>query len=1125
MIGMIRSSLSASSLFLQSSPSLPTGSGAGQATGAAGPAATAAGPMAMTVRERTRAVLAKEPENRTPGDVDLLVEVTSPIEFFQKHPRELVKELLAVTRYGRASPGEAIFRAGSVGERFYVVLSGTLAVYLPVAAEDPARAEPREDASLMERTLMSRKGLAAKLQLTLAPDDRKERARMARELARVFPGHGPDGASQLAVLDQKKPRRRKPRRAPQPLGGEGAPEAGDDGDRFKGQRRADRARRRRRQERRRKRRQLEARVLERLERKRAREESGAMDFGESSSGEEAAVEPADVQELESSESPSDTAAVAHRRAVRRERWAARLTLARGLGPGGGTAAARGRRKRAEEDLQVLSETPPPSRSVSSDSPASSASDYSYYSSEDDCVVDEATGQQLSPETAAQKVQIRLARDHNYMATLGPGDSFGELALLNNEPRAATVLALETVELIIVERADFLRLLKSHEERRQFERVSFLACLPSLNHLANAYLLEVSHNFKEQTVPRHAVICHQRSMVKNVFILRTGACRVLKTLERHRDIKYPIHHEVLESNLVEVCKIGCGEWIGDHSALFSSPQAFTVIADTETTFLVIAKPTLFSGLNQQTFDILKVAAEARLARWEERAARLGDLIDRKVVNLNSGADASRLHSLNMQNGAAARTSLKDAEGGLAMAMTLLPQIQQQQQQQGGQGGQGGHASSGPVTLGLPQKLSQALVASFKFRPGVEKMVRQPNQPQPDGHHHHHHHQVTFLDDPSVDQQIEADSANAAISSSFSPSSSSSSPTQQQQYRPRPVTSPIKTYPVAPVQHHGSNHLQHSVSSPVVTLVKPTPRGTVDVRDPPSRSKSALAQVQAARRAEGMDSGLDRLQMLRKKKSKRKRRKNVQAVWDDSRVSPEVEPDGTVVTASTRQLRAFLAAAEVEAETATVRPRSEVRIGTADSTKFNAHPHPKLAGLPDFLETSERSRWRPKQAFAKTSVILASPRPPAPPQQQQQNGSELLETLHRSSRRIEALSKERPGMQHIEAPPARVAPRRPAVSGVRMANTKLIMKAGNTWTDFDRDDLVEADAFAPKFEAGKSEGARAAMQGLKHSRGNTQSAWNSFLRDLGTTRKTGGDPIIRNSRATQPSITHGSSSLYA
>lgn len=46
--------------------------------------------------------------------------------------------------------------------------------------------------------------------------------------------------------------------------------------------------------------------------------------------------------------------------------------------------------------------------------------------------------------------------------LGPGECFGELALIDGEPRSATVETLEPVETVTLRRADFLRLMRERE---------------------------------------------------------------------------------------------------------------------------------------------------------------------------------------------------------------------------------------------------------------------------------------------------------------------------------------------------------------------------------------------------------------------------------------------------------------------------------------------------------------------------------------------------------------------------------------------------------------------------------------------------------------------------------------
>lgn len=51
----------------------------------------------------------------------------------------------------------------------------------------------------------------------------------------------------------------------------------------------------------------------------------------------------------------------------------------------------------------------------------------------------------------------------FLAHLGPGDFFGEFALLDDKPRSATVTAVEPTETLTLEREDFLEFLKEYPE--------------------------------------------------------------------------------------------------------------------------------------------------------------------------------------------------------------------------------------------------------------------------------------------------------------------------------------------------------------------------------------------------------------------------------------------------------------------------------------------------------------------------------------------------------------------------------------------------------------------------------------------------------------------------------------
>jgi CRP/FNR family transcriptional regulator, cyclic AMP receptor protein len=90
-----------------------------------------------------------------------------------------------------------------------------------------------------------------------------------------------------------------------------------------------------------------------------------------------------------------------------------------------------------------------------------------------------------------------------LSMMGPGDFFGEMALLDDEPRSATVVATEALEVFTIWRTDFLEILRdnfsinrkilaelSRRVRRMSNRIESLATMDVYGRLAR-FLLDLA----------------------------------------------------------------------------------------------------------------------------------------------------------------------------------------------------------------------------------------------------------------------------------------------------------------------------------------------------------------------------------------------------------------------------------------------------------------------------------------------------------------------------------------------------------------------------------------------------------------------------------------------------------
>lgn len=83
-------------------------------------------------------------------------------------------------------------------------------------------------------------------------------------------------------------------------------------------------------------------------------------------------------------------------------------------------------------------------------------------------VDVATGRELAREGepgeeffAIVTGRVGIDRGGEHVRDLGPGDYFGEMALLSKRPRSASATALTDSRLVVLTRAQFLSLLAIH----------------------------------------------------------------------------------------------------------------------------------------------------------------------------------------------------------------------------------------------------------------------------------------------------------------------------------------------------------------------------------------------------------------------------------------------------------------------------------------------------------------------------------------------------------------------------------------------------------------------------------------------------------------------------------------
>lgn len=158
-----------------------------------------------------------------------------------------------------------------------------------------------------------------------------------------------------------------------------------------------------------------------------------------------------------------------------------------------------------------------------------------------------------------------------VSTTGPGASFGELALMYNAPRAATVISTGPSILWQLDRVTFRRILmdSAFERRRMYE--SFLDSVPLLSTLTPYERSKIADALETTKHPSGATIIREGDVGDRFYILEAGSARAYK-----------------HGNSNPLKSYTKGDYFGELALLDDKPRAASVVAETEVKLATLGK---------------------------------------------------------------------------------------------------------------------------------------------------------------------------------------------------------------------------------------------------------------------------------------------------------------------------------------------------------------------------------------------------------------------------------------------------------------------------------------------------------------------------------------------------------
>jgi len=123
----------------------------------------------------------------------------------------------------------------------------------------------------------------------------------------------------------------------------------------------------------------------------------------------------------------------------------------------------------------------------------------------------------------------------FIKEYGPGDAFGELALLYNAPRAATIIAKEDCLLWSLDRATFNHIVKDASMKKREKYEKFLKSIDILKSIDAYEINQISDALKNKKVFAGDYIIRKDDIGEDFFILEEGEAYATKPLENCKNI--------------------------------------------------------------------------------------------------------------------------------------------------------------------------------------------------------------------------------------------------------------------------------------------------------------------------------------------------------------------------------------------------------------------------------------------------------------------------------------------------------------------------------------------------------------------------------------------------------------
>ncbi|RNA18663.1 cAMP-dependent kinase regulatory subunit [Brachionus plicatilis] len=155
---------------------------------------------------------------------------------------------------------------------------------------------------------------------------------------------------------------------------------------------------------------------------------------------------------------------------------------------------------------------------------------------DDSVLNDSFTDSSFAESAEKSRKIR-EKLGSYVTSLGAGEGFGEIALVSEENRTASIIADETTDLMVVNKALYARCLQAPTLRKLEEKKQFINRSPFFGNWAPKMKKLLSLCLERDIIPYDSYLGIQDESADRIYFIISGQAKVMVNSSRHQ-AQYP-----------------------------------------------------------------------------------------------------------------------------------------------------------------------------------------------------------------------------------------------------------------------------------------------------------------------------------------------------------------------------------------------------------------------------------------------------------------------------------------------------------------------------------------------------------------------------------------------------------